>query len=294
MIKSILDAFPEAAGLPTFSQCYVLHLLCDYGSTPEALYHILSTRAGVSTVEKLDPTYRRRALHILNGRKNLRACQRARDSMRTLRQKIRLLQSTNAETDDTTENDICKMKSEVAEFGNDDMWKKVSYLLVAEHTQQPLTDPTLTSLEILQAAIEIEDCPCSFQEYAIMLYEECLLKPNGNHELPLHIAARRGNAGLLLDLVEAAPQAAAVRNANDELPLHLALSNHHHHHHHRARPCLWNDGIGALVGAHPAALDDLNLPDAFYPYIWSKLSSSRESLFRAIRTCSKIFSATNS
>eukprot|EP00977_Amphora_coffeiformis_P015440 scaffold4511_cov171-Amphora_coffeaeformis.AAC.6 len=164
---------------------------------------------------------------------------------------------------------------------NNDLWRKVSLLLVAEATQAPLSAEFPAPCEILHAAINIVDCPASFQEQAILLYSELLKQPmTHNDSVPLHVAAERGNTALLLDLIQACLVAAAIRNFAGELPLHTALQH---------QPLWrWKDGVGALVEAHPAALEELQLPDNVYPNIWSQLSS-RESLFYAIRSFPRPF-----
>lgn len=274
----MLDAFPDAAGLPTVNGSYALHLMCDYGATTSALYHILQTSAGVATVTKEDHIYGRKPLHILNGRKNMTSCQRARDSMRNLRQKMRTLETVTAHGN---ENDIGRFKQALMEHDNDDTWQKACMLLVAEAYRRPISDGDLEPGKVLRAAIQIEDCPASFSERAILLYSERLMDPGINDgNVPLHIAAKRGNTGLLLDLLEACPAAAAVRNSMGSLPLQTLLC--------QSQSQQWNYGIGALIEAYPQALEELHMPDGVYPLIWRKLSS-KESLFQAVRACPRYF-----
>lgn len=284
--------------------------MCDYGThSPDAIRFVLQTEAGISTIRALDPTYQRRPLHIMNGRKNMRNCQQARDTMRGLRRKVQSLENSrkrksgvqeNSNDEEEIQGELSRLKTELMEYAEDDVWKKVSLLLVAEYRQRPIpADGHVDPRDVLHAAIQIEDCPTSFQEYAILLYEDFLLTPliNNGHgcvagDLPLHVAARRQNAGLILDLLVACPEAAAVRNAQDELPLKLALSaaSQQDKRHQDQQQQHWDDGIGALVEAHPAALGELSLPDAVYPIIWARLSARESSLFRAVRMCPNIFS----
>lgn len=205
------------------------------------------------------------------------SCQRARDSMRSLRQKIRTLETVNA---DGNKNEIGRFKQALMEYANDDMWRKACMLLVAEAYQRPISDGDLEPGKVLRAAIQIEDCPASFSERAILLYSETLMDPGINGCVPLHIAAERGNTSLILDLLQACPEAAAVRSPTGSLPLQTLLG--------QSQSQQWNDGIGALVEAYPQALEELHLPDAVYPLIWRKLSS-RESLFQAVRACPRNF-----
>lgn len=285
----VLCAYPEAAGIPNGSGSYVLHLLCDYGASAYVLHHVLQTAAGSSSIRMEDPIYRRRPLHILNGRKNLQMCQHTRDTLRTLRRKLRTLQAGGGVVSNESEIDQCEEEIIALTQTNNDLWNKVAVLLVAENTRQPLSANFPTPCEILHAAINIVDCPSSFQEQAILLYSDLLMRPmttttttatscgsTDRGAVPLHVAADRGDTALLLDLVQACPAAATVRTVRGEFPLSTAT---------RRQPSWgWEDGIGALVHANPAALEELHLPDTLYPRIWSRLSSSRESLFCAIRS----------
>jgi hypothetical protein len=280
VIQLLLDAAPEAAG-PTGAANNVsaLHLLCDYGTTPAAIAAVLRTPSGVATVRQEDSIYRRRPLHILNGRKSMRACQVARDVIRDVRRGLRALESSRHEDDDDMAKEIGKLKVQLDEYAESDAWKKVALLLVAEADAAVLPPEGPAPARIVQAAVEIADCPPSFQEYAILLYAEHLTTRNAEGQLPLHLAAARPHgAALLLDLLEACPAAAQERNAQGELPLQTLLLNSHHN----DRLLTWEDGVGALVEVNPAALAELGLPDALYPTIWSRLSSP-EALFLAIR-----------
>jgi hypothetical protein len=282
VIQLLLDAASEAAG-PTgaANNASALHLLCDYGTTPAAIAAVLRTPSGVATVSQEDSIYRRRPLHILNGRKNMRACQVARDGMRDVRRRLRAVESSNRchESDDDVAKEIGKLKAQLDDYAESDVWRKVALLLVAEADAAVLSPEGPAPARIVQAAVEITDCPPSFQEYAILLYAEHLTTRNAEGQLPLHLAAARPHGtALLLDLLEACPAAALERNAQGELPLQTLLLNSHR----SDRLLTWVDGVGALVEANPAALAELGLPDALYPTIWSRLSSP-EALFLAIR-----------
>jgi hypothetical protein len=285
VIQLLLDAHPAAAG-PVPGVASALHLLCDYGSTLAALQAVVHTTAGVATVRQEDTVYRRRPLHILNGRKSMRACQVARDAMRDLRRRVRALESTrrNRLNDvEEVEEEIRTLKAQLQEYAEGDVWQKVALLLVTEADDKVLSPEGLVDpARIVQAAVEIADCPPSFQEYAILLYAEHLKARNAEGQLPLHLAAaRQGGTALLLDLLQACPAAAQVRNTQGELPLQTLLWNHRDLASSDNR-LAWEDGVGALVEAHPAALAELGLPNALYPTIWSRLGSP-EALFLAIR-----------
>ena len=281
VIRMILDSFPDAAGFPTRTGSSALHLMCDYGVRPDALHCVLQTSVGVANVAQEDLIYRRKPLHVLNGRKNMGNCQWTRDSMRGLRQRIRALEIAGAHRN---ANDIYRLRQTLMDFENDDTWRKASMLMVAEATGQALSEGDVVPMQALRAAIEIEDCPASFQEWAILLYSDKLMVPGADGCVPLHIAARRGSTGLLLDLLEACPSAAAVRDSSGFLPLQTFLQ--------RPQARVWREGTGALLEAYPPALEELHLSDAVYPFVWSKLSS-RESLFQAIRSCPRHFAETN-
>ena len=215
----------------------------------------------------------------------------------------------------------------LADFASHDLWICAAMLLVVEATQKPLptlakeqeestdastttitlctttndnTVPLIPNVNVLHAALQIADCPSSFQEWAILLYADHLLTPLPDGRLALHVAAARRQTGLLLDLLQACPEAAAVRDCHGALPLQTALygidggngddndgdggsGNYNDNHHHHNEAWQWKDGIGALIEAYPAALEELpSLDFPLYPYIWSRLST-REAMFRAVR-----------
>jgi hypothetical protein len=52
VIRSLVKAFPEGAGLPNGVGAYPLHLLCDYGSCVDSLRAVLETPEGAATITK--------------------------------------------------------------------------------------------------------------------------------------------------------------------------------------------------------------------------------------------------
>lgn len=276
VVQAILNAYPEAAGEATDSGSYPLHLLCDYGSSVELVRSIVETEAGVATVFKLDRTYKRTPLQILNGRKNLNIFLRSLETIRTARVRQRALRAERAHGQ---EEELQRLGQGVSEFKTSEFWQKAVLLMLVECQSSPLEDDDFTDAWILHACLVCQDAPPSVQEFAILLYEDQLLIPDENGQLPLHTAAMDGTPSLLLDILAANPSAASERNREGCLPLQFAV---------RHRNRRWSDGAGQLVEAYPAALDEINIDDRLYPKVWSRLSSS-DVLFRAIRTRPQLF-----
>lgn len=261
----------------TDSGSYPLHILCDYGCSVESLCSVLQTEAGATTVSLLDRTFRRTPLHILNGRKNPGIFFGSVDAMRDARMRQRALRLEGAVVGVVghQQEELDRLDQVVATYREDEFWKKASLLVLVEYRQMPLGREHVTDTDLLQACIASVECPPSVQEFALLLYEDVLLIPNENGQLPLHTAILNGTPSLLLDVLAANTSAACVRNQDGRLPLELAVG------HDADRS--WSQGPGRLVEAHPAALAQLHLDDRLYPKIWSRISSL-DALFRAIRT----------
>ena len=86
IIRSLLEVFPESAGLANGVGAYPLHLMCDYGSSVESLRAILETPEGAATVSRR-MGQSSTALDILNVRRNFPPFRRALMSMREARKR---------------------------------------------------------------------------------------------------------------------------------------------------------------------------------------------------------------
>ena len=298
---------------------------------------------GIRSVMMTDYRYQRRPLYILNARKNIREQEQYIETIRSrrfrqraIRQEMNSIDEWNHhlkyELSDQLEDDISNI------CRDSDFWKLVSCLIVAEylcafsiqdHSKirsvldrfygSDSMDSTDTSKIakashfgddeeesiILHAFVNSTDCPQSLQEYAILLYEPFLMKPNPLHvfttidqsQLPLHVAASMYSnviavtgstdrmSHLLTLLVDGCPIAASVRDASGQLPLGLLLQQLHFPNYH----VHWSKGMQALIDAYPCALldDDVNLfthqQQALWPQMLSAASQNRNTLFSMLR-----------
>jgi hypothetical protein len=263
IVRALLEAFPESAGLPNGVGMYPLHLLCDVGSCVDSLCAVLETAAGAATPKKLD------ALHILNMRMNRRLFQRAIQSMREARkrqqatrnvllQRQRQQQQEQPVTADTTEasdhtntrtsNEINaaaafdRNERMISSFQQNDYWQKAALLVLVAYTQQPLTPQGLEDEQanVVHACAGVPDCPRCLLEFAILLHMDDLSqKKDSQGRLPLHVAAKTHARCLLTSkegdrrkqltrdalkrILNACPAAAFEQDADGNLPLALAV-----------------------------------------------------------------------
>jgi Ankyrin repeats (many copies) len=301
---------------------------------------------GIQSVMMTDYRYQRRPIFILNARKNIREQEQYIETIRSRRFRQRAIRQDMTsivdwnhhlkyELSDQLEDDISNI------CRDSDFWKLVSRLIVAEYLYtflkqdhsiirtvldrffgSDISDATDTNNStktsdfeedeeqsiILHAFVHNTDCPQSLQEYAILLYEPFLMKPNplssftstDRSLLPLHVSASMYSSvvaasgttdrmsHLLSLLVEGCPIAASVRDTNGQLPLGLLLqpqqganANSHKVH--------WSNGMQALIDAYPNALldDDIDLfshqQQALRPLMLSALSRNRSSLYSLLR-----------
>jgi hypothetical protein len=277
VIRAVLDAYPEAAGEASDSGSFPLHFMCDYGCSVDSLRAIVQTGPGAASVLKQDRTFRRKPLQILNGRKSLSTFSRSLDKMRQARMTQRALRAEGAVGQ---EDELERLDRTVTDFRDFDFWQKTAILMLVEYQKRPLMDEDLDDARILQACIGITECPSSVQEFAILLYEDKLLTPDEDGQLPLHRVARDGTPSLLMDVLAGNTAAACLRDEQGLLPLEIAVRHRN--------MCCWSDGLGKLVEANPSALDELKLNDRLYPKIWSQLLTP-DALFLAIRSRPGLF-----
>lgn len=269
VIQAILEAYPEAAGEASDSGSFPLHLACDYGCSVDTLRSLVQTEAGAATVLKKDRTFRRKPLQILNGRKSLSNFIRSMNELREARITQRALRAEGGVGQEVELQRLDK-----------NFWQKAAILMLVEYLKRPLTDDDIDDARILHACIGSSECPQSVQEFAILLYEDQLLTPDENGELPLHNVSRDGSPAFMYVLA-GNTSAASVRNEQGMLPLEIAVRNRN--------TCY----LRKLLEANPSALYELNLDDRLYPKVWSQLSTP-DALFRAIRSCPELFLQTPS
>lgn len=261
VIRALLKAYPEAAGVASNSGSYPMHILCDYGASVDAIHAMLETRAGVESLIRLDGTFHRSPLYILNARKGMNEFHNAIFSLRRERAKGR--------------RDSLLMRDLVVHCESLDFWKKTSLLIQTEYTGNVLldVDDDVDNAYIVHACAGIDGCPPALLEYAMLLHPEQLMIPDENCQLPLHIAASRSDTIILTDILGACPGASKMRNRRGQLPIELAVESGRQ----------WTDGVGQLLEANPGSLEVLNIDERVYPLIWSRLSGGSNAIFESMR-----------
>lgn len=261
VIRALLKAYPEGAGVASNARSLPMHIVCDYGASVDAIHAILETRAGVESLSLLDGTFQRNPLHILNARKGMHEFHNAIFSLRRERAKGR--------------PDSLPMKDLVVRCGDLEFWKKASLLIQTEYTGNVLldVDDYVDNAYIVHACAGIDLCPPALLEYAMLLYPEQLVIPDENGQLPLHIAASRSDTVILTDVLGACPGASKLRNRHGQLPIELAVESGRQ----------WTDGVGQLLEANPGSLEVLNIDERVYPLIWSRLSGGPNVIFESMR-----------
>ena len=121
-----------------------------------------------------------------------------------------------------------------------------------------------------------------------------LKEPNFEGDLPLHVVARLSpppkgeeeeeddDEGDFLDrVVSLYPGAASKWNRQGQIPLMLALQSGR----------TWNSGIRRLLEAHPAGIDDLQLPPRLYPILFERVIHANQlsTLYGLIQAKPEIF-----
>ena len=261
VIRALLKAYPQGAGVASNSGSYPMHIACDYGASVDAIHAILETQAGVESLSRLDGTFHRNPLHILNARKGMNGFHNAIFSLRRERAK--------------GQRDSLPMKNLVVRCEDLEFWKKASLLILTEYTGKVLlhVDDDVDGGYIVHACAGIDKCPPALLEYAMLLHPEQLVIPDENGQLPLHIAASRSDTIILTDILGACPGASRLRNGQGQLPFELAVESGRQ----------WTDGVGQLLEANPGSLEALNVDERVYPLIWSRLSASPNVIFESIR-----------
>lgn len=267
VIRALLKAYPEGAGLVNCSGSFPMHTLCDFGCVVDSMQAVLETEGGVESLTRNDRIFRRCPLLILNGRKGVH------NEFNTLRRERAKFLS-----DAVAERDCTRIRELVASCEAVEFWQKASLLIMAEFRGSPLL-PTenVDRGHLVHACAGIHECPPTLLEYALLLYPEQLLVPDENGQLPLHIVASRQDAPNAKDILGVCLDASKVRNQDGRLPIELAVES----------GWSWTDGVGKLLAANPTSLEALNVDERLYPWIWFSLSrkphGSTSALFESLR-----------
>lgn len=199
----------------------------------------------------------------------------------------------------------------IASFQQNDYWQKAAMLILVEYTQQPLPLEGLhdDQANIVHACAGASSSHAHLLEFALLLHEDDLLgKRDAKGRSPLHVAALNHATSLhgtndstsqsisqriILQVLEACPKAAFVKDDNDQLPLALALqelrqSTTPKPYGRSSREKAWSPGLQRLLDENLAALETLNLDERLYPMILKRMTSPNE-LFLVIRRHPNLF-----
>jgi len=205
----------------------------------------------------------------------------------------------------------------IASFQQNEYWQKAAMLILVEYTRQPLSLSGLHDdhANIVHACAGTNNCPTSLLEFAMLLHHDDLInKRDSKGRLPLHVAVanhamtllerdcnndgndktttkrrrkeshwRRLTTRTLRTLLEVCPQAAFVPDADDNLPLAVALQVIRQEGRDARPNAVWSPGLQRVLDANLAALETLNLDERLYPHVWAKRMTSIDDLFHSIR-----------
>jgi hypothetical protein len=298
VLHCLVAAFPQALAEPVGHPerddnqgRYPLHVLCDYGcDDADSLLALLRTDEGLAVLHKLDPTFYRTPLGILNERKNIHGFDRMLQRLRA--ERSRSPTAYGGALNEASKLELLHASQEVRE---DVVWQKACWLVLAEYLGQPLTkaDGINNDAVLLQAFVTSAHCPPCWQECAILLYADYLQSSrNPRGQLVLHVAAAQQSWSLLAQILNLCPDATRFRDGDDRLPLQIADAEAKQRAQRGATS--WAT-MQQLLVAHPAALNDLSAwPLQLHVKVWVRLlTRSRrsadkicclETLFQAIQT----------
>lgn len=293
IIRELLRAYPESVNVHNSQGSCPLHILCDYGCQLDSIQAALEI--SIKSVFWEDGLYCRKPLLILNERKNMHEFH---DSLHTLRMANALGSGYQNSATPTLNKDTLLDRCRRMVF-----WKKACLLILAEHTNKTLTplpiedavedyeargedssfdneSSSTTNLGIINACLQIQDCPPALLEFAVLVQaEEELLFPTGEGLVPLHLAVNQCNITTILDICHAQPKAARLSNPiNGKFPLRSVLE--------RFPNSKWAGVIDQILPANPVALHSLpNVDKRFYSAIFAKLVSKKDfdTIYESIR-----------
>lgn len=284
ILQSLIEVNPKTVGIRNGFGFYPLHLLCDCGCRAECLELVLRYPDAARTIVEKDHTYERTPLCILNQRKNLGYFAGQVEELRRLRQRQRdALQCGN-----WTDGDEVKLQVKITEAKDMEFWCKARMIILAEYCfHKQLNRPENQS--IILSCLEIEECPPSLVEYAILAYSEELVLPDNDGSLPLHHVCARAIYNkeyqwLILEILTANPNAARKRDSKRRLPLEILVETR--------KDVIWSETLKRLILAHPVALDNLQIDARLYPLILEKIGCNKNTLgevFEILRVSPGIF-----
>jgi len=210
---------------------------------------------------------------------------------------------TNTTTFRQAKANLARHELMIASFQQNDYWQKAAMLILVEYTQQPLPPEGLHDKQanIVHACAGVSSCHANLLEFAMLLHQNDLQNQRDDKgRLPLHIAAMHHAKSLtsndndsssssfsqsrseshLLQILEACPTAALVKDDDGNLPLASALQN--------LRTNVWSTGLQTLMDANISALETLNLGEKLYPLLLKRMTGPNE-VFRCLHLHPHLF-----
>ena len=289
VLRALVQAFPEGAGIANRAGSYPLHLVCDYGcASVESIAALVASQEGAQSVLWKDAIYRRTPLYLLNERKNMSTFHTAIEELRSCRQRQRAVQEIG-DFHDMNQGEFLRLEASIAHWKELDVWIKAQYLIVAEYYRRAVSPDDVKSANMIHACIGIQSsCPPSLLEYSILLNPHQLLERDDQGRLPLHLAAQVSEPSVVTDILLACPRAARATDAHGNFALSIFLRHHTNWDN-------WSGTIELLVLANPLAIYDLDyIQIHWYPFLWSKLTRRMEMisvLYESIRGNPSLFAA---
>lgn len=287
ILRALIEINPSTLAVRNGLGFYPLHILCDCGCRPECLEVVLQYQEALRTITEQDYTYGRSPLYILNQRKNLATFGGQVEELRRLRQHQRDAVSCG----NWTGNDQTSLCAKLKEAKEMDFWRNARILILAEYRLKRQRSADTKEPTIVQACLGIDHCPPTLLEYAILAYSEELIVADKQGSLPLHHACalcveQKEIQWLVLEILNANPQAARVPDKHKRLPLEIFLSK-------SENTTMWSDALRKLILAHPVALDNLQIDSHVYPLVLWRMGCGKDTasqIFELIRASPGLFS----
>jgi hypothetical protein len=170
--------------------------------------------------------------------------------------------------------EVIKYSHQYGEKILDDLWETAHVLAHANSLWQ---DQTLERQPIVHTCLKSFDFPFALKERALKRYETQLRQTDGGGNLPLHVIARQypphkgeeeedDELDFFNRVLSLYPGGASQLNDEHETPFFIAIRSGRR----------WNSGLLRLLEAHPAAIDDLQLPRGIYPLLFARLVKAEE------------------
>lgn len=301
VVRMILAARPEAAGIPDADGWLPLHCACAADSSASvALFRCLvsacpssvamQNKGGVTPLRML---WDRCALNDEDGR-----CILSVDAARFHERAV--------EMERIAASNAYNRSGRVRPLGNSaSVWAKVLLMARAAYlgsldessesnaTENDAADPPGENIFRPLHALAGIDCPASMVSFAVKVHSRdpgALGEADDKGNLPLHVAASRQHdalmehadfeqfdadrGGAIVALAEAAPRLIGVRNRHGQMPLHLAI---------KAGASWEEGGVRHLVEQMPEIVEERDRASGLYPFMLAASVGSVEVSFELLR-----------